>query len=145
MPSPSSMPMILKFGLLIHSVNSYIFLSQVLSCLTNSSSVFPLISILSSNYEILISACSSLLMWPSVVFHISVSFFFQRFSISWVTSSFILSIFIFNSFISLFVVFSVSLWCLFRAPMSSFICFCVFLYSLFLMSWNFLSASYIFG
>jgi hypothetical protein len=60
------------------------------------------------------------------VFCISVSFFFLRFSISWVTSSLILSIFVFNSFISLCVVFSVSLWCLFRAPMSSFVCLCVF-------------------
>jgi hypothetical protein len=61
-----------------------------------------------------------------------------------VTSSLILSIFILNSFISLFMVFSVSLWCLFRAVMISLICFCVFSYSLFLLSWNFLSASYTF-
>jgi hypothetical protein len=52
-----------------------------------------------------------------------------------------LSMFAFNSFISPFIVFSVSLWCLFRVPMSSFIYFCVFSYSLFLLSWNFLSAS----
>jgi hypothetical protein len=68
------------------------------------------------------------------VFCISASFFFLTFSISWVTSSLILSIFVFNSFISLFIVFSVSLWCLVRAPMSSFIYFCVFSYSLFLVS-----------
>jgi hypothetical protein len=43
--------------------------------------------------------------------------------------------------LSLFIVFSVSLWCLFRSPVSSFICLCVFLYSLFLVSWNSLSAS----
>jgi hypothetical protein len=49
-----------------------------------------------------------------------------------------------NSFISLFMVFSVSLWYLFRAPVSSLICFYVFLYSLFLWSWNFLSASCMF-
>jgi hypothetical protein len=42
---------------------------------------------------------------------VSVWFFFLRFSISWVTSSLIFSIFIFNSFISLFIVFSISLWC----------------------------------
>jgi hypothetical protein len=78
------------------------------------------------------------------VFCISVSFFFLRFSISWVPSSSILSILFFNSLISLFTVFSVSLWCLFRALMSSFICFCVCSYSLFLVYWNFLSASYMF-
>jgi hypothetical protein len=99
-------------------VSSFIFLSQVLSCLTNSASVFPLISISSSSSEILSSAYSSLLEWPSIVFCISVSFFFMRFSISWVTSSLILSIFTLNSLISLFVVFSVSLWYLFRASMS---------------------------
>jgi hypothetical protein len=33
----SSMPIILRFGLLMESVSSYVFLSQVLSCLTNSS------------------------------------------------------------------------------------------------------------
>jgi hypothetical protein len=129
---------------LMKSVSSCIFLSQVLSCWTNSSSVFPLISILSLSSEILSSAYSSPLEWPSIVFCISVSLFFLRFCISWVTSSLILSIFVFTSFISVFIVFSVSLWCLFRAPMSSFICFCVFSYSLFLLSWNFLSASYTF-
>jgi hypothetical protein len=34
------MPMILKFGLLMESVSSCIFFSQVLGCLINSSSVF---------------------------------------------------------------------------------------------------------
>jgi hypothetical protein len=79
------------------------------------------------------STCSSLLKWSSTVFCVSVSFFFLRFSISWITASLN---FLFSSLInlSLFVVFSVSLWCLFRAPMSSFICFYVFLYSLFLVS-----------
>jgi hypothetical protein len=112
-----------------------------LSCLTNSSSVFPLISILSSSSESPSSTYSSLLEWPSIVFCISVSFFFLRFSISWVTSSLVFSIFVFNSFISLFIVFSVSLCYLFRGHLSSFICFCVFSYSLFLVSRNFLSAS----
>jgi hypothetical protein len=73
------------------------------------------------------------------LFCISVSFFFLRFSMSWVISSLMLSIFILNSFISLFMVFSVSFWFLFSTPMFSFICFCVFSYSLFLSSWNFLS------
>jgi hypothetical protein len=95
-------PMILRFGLLMKLVSSYIFLLQDLSCLTNSSSVFPLISILSSSSEILSSAYSSLLEWPSTVFCVSVSFFFLRFSIFWVTSFLILSLFIFNSFISLY-------------------------------------------
>jgi hypothetical protein len=125
------MPMILRFGLLMESVSSCIFLSQVLSCLTNSSSVFPLISISSSSSEILS-------YWTSIVFCIFVSLFFLRFNISLVTSSLILSIFIFNSFLALFIVFSVSLSCLFRAPMSSFICFCVFSYSLFLVILEFL-------
>uniref|UniRef100_A0A8C0ZY54 Phosphatidylethanolamine-binding protein 4 n=1 Tax=Castor canadensis TaxID=51338 RepID=A0A8C0ZY54_CASCN len=44
--------MILKFGLLMELVSSCIFFSQVLSCLTNSSSVFPLITISSSSSEI---------------------------------------------------------------------------------------------
>jgi hypothetical protein len=43
--SPSSMPMVLRFGLLMESVSSCMFLSKVFSCLTNSSSVFPLILI----------------------------------------------------------------------------------------------------
>jgi hypothetical protein len=55
------MPMILRFGLLLESVNSCIFLAQVLSCLNNSYSVFPLVSILSSSSEILSSTFSSLL------------------------------------------------------------------------------------
>jgi hypothetical protein len=41
--TPYPMPMILRFGLLMESVSSCIFLFQVLSCLTNSSSLFPLI------------------------------------------------------------------------------------------------------
>jgi hypothetical protein len=69
--------------------------------LSNSSSFFPLISISSSSSEILSSSCSSLLEWPSIFFYISVSFFFPWFSISWVTSSLILSIFILNSFLYL--------------------------------------------
>jgi hypothetical protein len=63
---------------LLESVSSCIFLSQVLSCLGNSSSVFPLISISSSSSEILSSACSSLLEWPYITFCISVLFFFPE-------------------------------------------------------------------
>jgi hypothetical protein len=77
------------------------------------------------------------------LFCISVSFFFLRFSISWVTSSLILSIFDLNSFISLFMmVLDFFFWHFFRASMISFICFCVFSYSLFLSSWTVLSVSY---
>jgi hypothetical protein len=99
----------------MESVSSCIVLSQILSCLTNSFSVFPLISILSS------SSVSLSPGTPFQVFYISVSLFFLRFSISWLTSSLILSIFIFNSLMCLFTVFSVSLWSLFKAPMSSFV------------------------
>jgi hypothetical protein len=60
------MPMILRFGFLMELVSSCIFLSQVLSCLTNSSSTFPLITMSSSSYEILSSVCSILLEWPSI-------------------------------------------------------------------------------
>jgi hypothetical protein len=52
------------------------------------------------------------------VFFVPVWFFF---SISWVTSSLIFFIFIFNSLIFLFILLSLSLWCLFWAPLSSFI------------------------
>jgi hypothetical protein len=114
----------------MESVNSCIFLSQFLSCLTSSSSVFPLITISSLSSEILSCAYSSLLE-PV----------FLRFSISWFTSSLILSIFILSSFISQFMVFFVSLWCLYRASIVSFICSCAFSYSLFLLFWNFLSVS----
>jgi hypothetical protein len=38
--SPSSMLMILRFGVLMELLNSCIFLSQLLSCLTKISSVF---------------------------------------------------------------------------------------------------------
>jgi hypothetical protein len=41
-------------GLLMELVSSCILLSQVLSCLTNSSSVFPLICISSSSSEIFV-------------------------------------------------------------------------------------------
>jgi hypothetical protein len=78
------------------------------------------------------------------LFCISVSFFFLKFSVSWVTSSLILSIFYFNSFIYLFVMVSISVWSSFSASMISFISFYVFSYSLVLLSWNFLSASYTF-
>jgi hypothetical protein len=51
-------------------LSSCIFLSQLLSCLTKSSSVFSSISILSPSSEILSSNCSSLLEWPSTVFFV---------------------------------------------------------------------------
>jgi hypothetical protein len=75
---------------------------------------------------------------------ISVSFFFLKFSISWVTSSIILSIFALNSFIYLFMMISVSVWYLFGVHIISFIFFCVFLYSSILLSWIFLNGSYMF-
>jgi hypothetical protein len=130
-----------QVGLLMELVSSCIFFSQVLSCLSNSSSFFPLISILSLSFEILSSACSSLLEWPSFCFVFLFHYFFLRFSIWWITSSLILSTFILNSFISLFMVCSVSFWCLFRTSMVSFICYCTFSYSLFLLTQNFLSVS----
>jgi hypothetical protein len=74
---------------------------------------FSLISILSSRSQILSSTCSSLLEWPSTVFlvwlkflfiyRISVWFFFLRFSISLLNSSFVIFVVIFNSYISLFI------------------------------------------
>jgi hypothetical protein len=48
--SPSSMPMILRFGLLMESLNFCIFLSQLLSCLNKIYSVFSLFSILSMRF-----------------------------------------------------------------------------------------------
>jgi hypothetical protein len=80
-----------------------------------------------------------MLEWTSTMFSVSVWFFFEVFHI--MGHSLFNSIFIFNSFIPLFILFSVLLWCLFRAPLSSCICFCVLSYSLFLVSWNFLSVS----
>jgi hypothetical protein len=55
-----------------------------------------------------------------VVFHCVLCFCFVLFSeVFLVMGHFLFNIvyFIFNSFISLFIVFSVSRWCLFRAPM----------------------------
>jgi hypothetical protein len=51
---------------LMESVSSCIFFSQVLSCLTNSSLVFPLITISSLNSEILSSVCS--IFWIGLPF-----------------------------------------------------------------------------
>jgi hypothetical protein len=65
--SPSSIPMILRFSLLMESVSSCILLSQLLSYLTKISCVFSLISILSLSSETLSSTCSSLLEWPPTV------------------------------------------------------------------------------
>jgi hypothetical protein len=93
---------------LMDSLSSCIFLSQDLCFLTNSSSLFLLITISSSSSEILSSAYSSLLEWHSIVFCI-VSFFFLRFSISWVTSSLILSIFVLIFYLSIYFVFCFTL------------------------------------
>jgi hypothetical protein len=67
---PSSMLVILKFGVLIELLSSCIVLSQLLYYLTKISSVFSLIFILSLNSEILSSTCSSLLEWSSTVFSV---------------------------------------------------------------------------
>jgi hypothetical protein len=66
--------MILRFGLLMELVSCCIFLSQLLSCLTYISPVFPLISILSS--EILSSICSSLLKCLPLCFVFLFDYFF---------------------------------------------------------------------
>jgi hypothetical protein len=52
-----------------------------------------------------------------------------------------LSIFVLSSFICLFIMFSLSLWCLYSTSMVSFISSFAFSNSLFLLSWNFLSVS----
>jgi hypothetical protein len=78
-----------------------------LSCLTNSPSVFPLISILSYSSEILSSTCFSLLEWPSTVFCFSAWFFFLRYSMTWVTS---FLLFLFSSLIHLSLYSSCSLF-----------------------------------
>jgi hypothetical protein len=63
--SSSSMPMILMFALLMASLSSCIFLSQLLSCLTKISFVF------SFNFYFIFELwesvfyCCSLLEWPS--------------------------------------------------------------------------------
>jgi hypothetical protein len=70
----------------MESLSSCTFLSQDLSCLTSSSLAFPLITISSSSSEIMSSAYSSLLDWSSILFYFFVSFFFLKFSRTWVTS-----------------------------------------------------------
>jgi hypothetical protein len=81
--SSSSISMILRFGLLMELVSSYIFLSQVLSCMSNTSSVFPLISISFSSSEILCSACSSLLSVLPMCFVFLFPFFIWSFPYHW--------------------------------------------------------------
>jgi hypothetical protein len=115
------MPMILRFDLLMELLSSCIFLSQLLSCLTKSSSVFALISILSPSSEIffpLVLFCWSgfplffcLFVWLKGLFIYRISFwvFFLRFSISLFNSSFIFCVITFNSYISPFILFFVSL------------------------------------
>jgi hypothetical protein len=63
--SLSLMPIILRFHLLMESVSSWIFLSQVFSCLSNSCSDFPLITISFSSSEILSSV---LFCWNGLPF-----------------------------------------------------------------------------
>jgi hypothetical protein len=65
-----------------------------LSCLANSSSVFPFISILSLISEILSSICSSLMEWPKTVFFISVWFFFSE--VFYIMGYFLFHIFYFH-------------------------------------------------
>jgi hypothetical protein len=118
---------------LMESVSSCIFFSQVLSCLTNNSSVFPLITIISSSSEILSSVCS--ILWNGLPF--CFVFQFILFSEVFLIVGYfllILSIFALNLFISLFMVISVSVWYLFKVYMISFICFCVFSYFKILLS-----------
>jgi hypothetical protein len=59
--SPSSVPVILMFSVLMESLSSCICLSLLLRCLTKISFVFSLISILSLGSETLSSTCFSLL------------------------------------------------------------------------------------
>jgi hypothetical protein len=65
--SLSLMPMILRFGLLIESLSSYIFFSQLLSYLLKHS-IFSSISILFLSPDSLSSIFSSLLGWQSLYF-----------------------------------------------------------------------------
>jgi hypothetical protein len=112
---------------LMESVNSCIFLSIVLSCLTSSSSVFCLFTISFLSSEILSSACSSLLLWPSILICISVLFFFSE--VFHIIGHFLFNIvnfhLSFNS-ISIYGVFCLTL-VLLTAPMISFIYFLCFL------------------
>jgi hypothetical protein len=102
------------------------------------------ISVLSLISGILSSTCSSLLEWPSTVYLTKGTFYFQEFC--WILFSDVFHIFvqllfyilfvIFNSYISFLVVSFVSLWCLLKSSLSSFICFYIFSCSLFLVSWT---------
>jgi hypothetical protein len=143
--SPSSMPMILTFGLLMELLSSCIFLSQLLSCLTKSSSVFSLMSILSSNSEIYLSP--ALVCWSGlplfffiVLFLTKGTFYFKDYCLILFSEIFYI-LFQLLCHISFFIVCFVSLWCLLKTSLSSFSCFCVFPSFLFVVSWNFLSAS----
>jgi hypothetical protein len=103
-----------------------------LSCLTKISSVFSLISMFFQAVRFcfpLVLICGSglplcfcfCLILFSDVFHI-----FDQFLLY-------ISCFHLNSIVSLFIVSFVSLWYLFKSSLSSFICFCVFSCSLFLV------------
>jgi hypothetical protein len=72
--------------------------------LTNSSSIFCLISVSSSSSEILSSTYSSLLEWSSTVFCFCLILFYEVFHIFGHFLFNVFFIFIFNSFISVFIV-----------------------------------------
>jgi hypothetical protein len=146
--SPSSMPMSLMFCLLMESQSSCIFLSQLLSCLTKSSSVFFynfyfIFEIWESVFHLF-----SLLEWPTSVFFVWLNaLYFQdfclslflRFSISLFNSYFIflphlIHMSLFHNVLCFTLVFI-------KVPLSSCIHLCVFPCSLLLVSWNVLSAS----
>jgi hypothetical protein len=77
----SSIPTILRFSVLMESLSSGIFLSQLLSCLTKSSSVFfSLISILSLSLCFYLPLVSSSQVVSHCIFHLTKgSFYFQGF------------------------------------------------------------------
>jgi hypothetical protein len=84
---PSSMSMILRFDVLVGLLSSCISLSQLLSCLTKSSSVLFNFYFIFKLWDSVFH-CSNLLEWPSTVFfvwlkgvfisRISVWFFFSE-------------------------------------------------------------------
>jgi hypothetical protein len=64
--SPSSMPMIFRFGLLMESLSSFMFFLYLLICLTKICSVFSLIYSLSLSSEVLSSTC--FVCWSGLLF-----------------------------------------------------------------------------
>jgi hypothetical protein len=126
---------------LMELVSSCIFFSQVLSCLTNSSLVFPLITISSSSSEILCSPYCILLDCPSILFCISVLFFFSE--VFHIPSHFLFNVGYYQSeFVYLFINRVLCFTVVFiQCCIVSFVCSCAFSNSLVLLSWNFLSVS----